>query len=82
MDFSPHNEHLLMTSDNEELVFWDLRNTAKRLLNIKVTGLSKVEFCNSRGDLLIVSKDQDIEMLDLKKFKAEASSEKHCIDVV
>jgi len=70
-----------MTHDSEEIVFWDIRNTSKRLLAIKGSGFSQVEFCKYHGDMLLVSKDHDIQIFDLKNFKGELQSDSACTTV-
>ena len=44
LDFAAENEHVLLSSDSEELVFWDLRNMAKRLFTLPRPGTGRCAF--------------------------------------
>jgi len=70
-----------MTNDSEEIAFWDIRNTSKRLLAIKGSGFDQVEFSKYHGDMLLISKDQDIQIFDLKNYKGDLQSDPSCVTV-
>jgi hypothetical protein len=81
LSFSPHNPNLLMTNDSDEIIFWDIRNPEKRLLAIKGSGFDQVEFCKYHGDMLLISKEHDIQVFDLKNYKTDLQSESSCVTV-
>lgn len=72
---------MLLTNDAEELAIWDLRNLNKRLFTIKCSNLGEAEFYKAKGGYVLISRQNNIELIDLANYKGEEVNEKNGISV-
>ena len=75
LDFSPFAESLVLMADGEEIVFWDVRNYSKKLYSLKFAGVGAAEFCLSRGDFVVLSRENEVKIVDLKVSKGDEGGE-------
>ena len=77
LDFSPFAESLVLVADGEEVVFWDIRNFSRKLYGLKFAGVAAAEFCLSRGDFVVLSRENEIRILDLKLSRGDEGGEQN-----
>ena len=81
LDFSPHTDFMLLTSDADELVFWDLRNLNKRLFTAKSSNLNDAEFYRAKGGCVLMSRQNNVELLDLARYREGEADDKNGVSV-
>lgn len=65
LSFSPNNEFLLNTCDNEEIAFWDIRNLNWKLFSYNCPDISSMSYYISEEPWLLVSTERRVGILDL-----------------